>query len=351
MTTIVRRRWNCRMSSNLLGVAALGIAIFAGCASEEPALPPVDTTAAAITSATGKPAKPPKPATASDAFVDFESGQVRPLALSRDGQLLFAVNTPDNRLEIFAVDGPGLCTAPRCRSASSRSPSRRARTARSGSSTTSPTASASSTSAQPDARARRAHAARRRRAARHRLRRPGRSAPSSRPRTAARTPAAIRSSPRPASAAPTSGCSTRTTSGASLGGTPLTIVTLFTDTPRALAVTPDGTTRLRGRLPLRQPDHVVNERRRRRRRADGGLPAPATNARACRGRRRRRSSSSSTASSHWVDELGRTWDDQRQVHPARQGRVRDRRRRRTRRRSRGTGGFFTGVGPSSSTWR
>src|SRR5204862_926078 len=28
--------------------------------------------------------------------------------------------------------------------------------------------------------------------------------------------------------------------GNSLGGTPLTIVTLFTDTPRALAVTPDG---------------------------------------------------------------------------------------------------------------
>src|SRR5262249_31172195 len=29
--------------------------------------------------------------------------------------------------------------------------------------------------------------------------------------------------------------------GNTLGGTPLTIVTLFTDTPRALAVTPDGT--------------------------------------------------------------------------------------------------------------
>src|SRR6201999_3344071 len=29
--------------------------------------------------------------------------------------------------------------------------------------------------------------------------------------------------------------------GSSLGGSPLTIVTLFTDTPRALAVTPDGT--------------------------------------------------------------------------------------------------------------
>src|SRR6476659_5099683 len=31
----------------------------------------------------------------------FESLQVRPLALSPSGKLLFAVNTPDNRLEIF----------------------------------------------------------------------------------------------------------------------------------------------------------------------------------------------------------------------------------------------------------
>jgi YVTN family beta-propeller protein len=40
-------------------------------------------------------------------FVAFESGPVRPLALSPDGARLFAVNTPDNRLEIFtvAVDG------------------------------------------------------------------------------------------------------------------------------------------------------------------------------------------------------------------------------------------------------
>ncbi|MFP2906222.1 YncE family protein, partial [Pyxidicoccus sp. 3LFB2] len=38
----------------------------------------------------------------------FESGQVRPLALSPDGKLLFAVNTPDNRLEIFRVDSSGL---------------------------------------------------------------------------------------------------------------------------------------------------------------------------------------------------------------------------------------------------
>jgi DNA-binding beta-propeller fold protein YncE len=41
-------------------------------------------------------------------FVTFESGQVRPLALSADGSRLFAVNTPDNRLEIFDVTAAGL---------------------------------------------------------------------------------------------------------------------------------------------------------------------------------------------------------------------------------------------------
>ena len=41
-------------------------------------------------------------------FWTFETGQVRPLALSPDGSMLFAVNTPDNRLEIFQVTGTGL---------------------------------------------------------------------------------------------------------------------------------------------------------------------------------------------------------------------------------------------------
>jgi DNA-binding beta-propeller fold protein YncE len=38
----------------------------------------------------------------------FESGQVRPLALSGDRQHLFATNTPDNRLEIYRVTDNGL---------------------------------------------------------------------------------------------------------------------------------------------------------------------------------------------------------------------------------------------------
>jgi DNA-binding beta-propeller fold protein YncE len=45
---------------------------------------------------------------AAGSFVTFESGQVRPLALSPDGTRLFAVNTPDGRLEIFDVDASGL---------------------------------------------------------------------------------------------------------------------------------------------------------------------------------------------------------------------------------------------------
>lgn len=55
-----------------------------------------DTTgdAAHRTTATGSPGS----------FTAFESGQVRPLAMSPDKQHLFAVNTPDNRLEVFRVE-------------------------------------------------------------------------------------------------------------------------------------------------------------------------------------------------------------------------------------------------------
>lgn len=38
----------------------------------------------------------------------FESGQVRPLAMSKDGKTLFALNTPDNRLEAFKITSHGL---------------------------------------------------------------------------------------------------------------------------------------------------------------------------------------------------------------------------------------------------
>ena len=55
------------------------------------------TLACLLTLATG-------PASAQDSsFVNFESGHVRPIALSADGSVLFAVNTPDNRLEVFSI--------------------------------------------------------------------------------------------------------------------------------------------------------------------------------------------------------------------------------------------------------
>jgi DNA-binding beta-propeller fold protein YncE len=44
-------------------------------------------------------------------FVNFESGHVRPLALAAGGERLFAINTPDNRLEIYDVGEHGLVLA------------------------------------------------------------------------------------------------------------------------------------------------------------------------------------------------------------------------------------------------
>ena len=54
-----------------------------------------------IASAGDAPAPPPS-------FVEFESGAVRPLALTPDGATPRWSNTPDNRLEIFTVGRPDL---------------------------------------------------------------------------------------------------------------------------------------------------------------------------------------------------------------------------------------------------
>ncbi len=42
----------------------------------------------------------------SSSFVNFESSQCRPIAVSADGQRLFALNTPDNRLAVFSLARP-----------------------------------------------------------------------------------------------------------------------------------------------------------------------------------------------------------------------------------------------------
>jgi DNA-binding beta-propeller fold protein YncE len=48
---------------------------------------------------------------AAGSFENFESGHVRPLALSPAGDLLFAVNTPDGRLAVYTVAPSGLTLA------------------------------------------------------------------------------------------------------------------------------------------------------------------------------------------------------------------------------------------------
>jgi len=60
-----------------------------------------ETKAGSLLRSSAKASSPPP-------YTLFESGQVRPLAMSPDRQHLFAVNTPDNRLEIFRIREDGL---------------------------------------------------------------------------------------------------------------------------------------------------------------------------------------------------------------------------------------------------
>ena len=94
----------------LAPVIALGVmsAVLVGL---NPAKPALQRGAASFSRAQGparrRGARSASPrANAQSSFTLFETGQVRPLALSADGSLLFAANTPDNRLEIFSVSGP-----------------------------------------------------------------------------------------------------------------------------------------------------------------------------------------------------------------------------------------------------
>ena len=62
---------------------------------------PILSALASITLGTGE-------VRASEPFTAFESGQVRPLTISPNGKRLFALNTPDNRLEIYRITNEGL---------------------------------------------------------------------------------------------------------------------------------------------------------------------------------------------------------------------------------------------------
>jgi len=94
--------------------------------------------------------------------------------------------------------------------------------------------------------------------------------------------------------------------GATLGGTPLTIVTLFTDTPRALAVTPDGSRVYAAGFHTGNQTTTVPESQIRDGFGGDGLPGPATNFEG--------TAAPETATivkwngAHWVDAAGRARD-------------------------------------------
>src|SRR6185295_160419 len=94
-----------RGSMTSIAFAPLAVTATLGCTPPEPtesipAAEPVESAAA--------PRPQPAASSTSSSFTLFESGQVRPLALSQDRQHLFAVNTPDNRLEVFRIHDDSL---------------------------------------------------------------------------------------------------------------------------------------------------------------------------------------------------------------------------------------------------
>ena len=90
----------------LTGIVALSCIVLTACGggSSGNATSPTNSPPAPAPP-TGSSLPGPRPTVGPQEFVAFESGQVRPLALSADGQRLFALNTPDNRLEIFSTTG------------------------------------------------------------------------------------------------------------------------------------------------------------------------------------------------------------------------------------------------------
>jgi len=88
----------------ILPTTVLVGAALAACGSEPSGQAPSATGSQAL-SKTSPARKVPQ---TSNPYTLFETLQTRPLALSADGRFLFACNTPDNRLEVFRVDGKNL---------------------------------------------------------------------------------------------------------------------------------------------------------------------------------------------------------------------------------------------------
>jgi DNA-binding beta-propeller fold protein YncE len=85
------KRWSFARLSSLVACGLLAT-LSALSSSQSPAINPTATPTPKLTSR----------------FTLFESGQVRPLARSADGSRLFAVNTPASTLEVFAIESRNL---------------------------------------------------------------------------------------------------------------------------------------------------------------------------------------------------------------------------------------------------
>ncbi|WP_044250448.1 beta-propeller fold lactonase family protein [Chondromyces apiculatus] len=242
------------------------------------------------------------------AYTLFESGHVRPLALSPDGKHLFAVNTPDGRLEIFAVNQGGLVHE----GSVPVGVDPVAVAARSNDEVWVVNHVSDSVSIVDVSDAQRARVVRtllvgdeprdivfagtgRRRAfitTAHR----GQNSPIDPQFT---TPGVGRADVWVFDAAAL---------GSTLAGTPLTIVTLFSDTPRALAVSPDGNTVYAaafhsGNRTTAVSDLLVPDGGE----AAGGVPGPNTNFQGFP--QPEAAVIVKHDGAHWVDVLGRTWDN------------------------------------------
>ncbi|WP_437493968.1 hypothetical protein WME75_21570 [Sorangium sp. So ce1014] len=245
-------------------------------------------------------ASAPSALTAPRPYTLFESGQVRPLALSPDGSTLFAVNTPDNRLEIFTVRRGSLVH--RGSVAVGLEPV--AVAARSDDEVWVVNHLSDSVSVVDVSRPRKARVVRT-------------LLVGDEPRDivfagAGKGRAFITTAHRgqnspvdPALTTPGVGrADVWVFSAASPSPAPLTVITLFSDTPRALAATPDGARVYAaafhsGNRTTVVETNLVN--------LGHGLPPPTTNA---------ASAAQPSAplivkfdGQHWVDELNRTWDD------------------------------------------
>lgn len=286
-----------------------------------------------------KPPKPPAP----PAYTLFESGQVRPLALSPDGTQLFAVNTPDGQLEVFDLgpQGPShrasipvglepVAVAARTNSEAwvvnhlsdsisvvsvgRGEPNRVTRTLLVGDEPR------DIVFAGPQKRRAFVTTAHR-----------GQNSPAD-PQLS--TPGVGRADVWVFDSQDL---------GAPLGGTPLTVITLFSDTPRALAATPDGgrvyvAAHASGNRTTTLHDAFVPDGGE----AAGGLPAPNTN---------HAGITQPTAGlilkfkgGHWVDELNRTWDEQIKFNLPDKDVFVINAQAATPKQLGGTAGFFNGVG-------